>query len=219
MHRESTSLFYFSKKNLPSKFNTGPHVNCAKDTFSLLCVMESPSPDWQKARSLFDSRASHAVIVEQAHVTLAALRKRILREGWSRARTEAREIVERQNLQQKNDQLRSIVLDECLRDAHVVSQNEPRNMSQSMRRQELLSKITSNGETAGGWQGGGNSATIVDIRLLQSATSRPSSLFQPTGPSSTTEQPQHDASEVQSALEGNGDASENGIRSRSDLDH
>src|SRR5687768_7115809 len=97
--------------------------------------------DWQKARSLYESRVPHAIIVKEAHVTLAALRKRIQREGWRVVRMESKEIAEGQNLQQKSELLRGIVLDECLRDAGVLQQNEPRNMGQSMRRQELLAKI------------------------------------------------------------------------------
>ena len=84
-------------------------------------------------------------------MSLPALKKRILREKWKVTRTEAHEIVSQQGIQQKSEQLREVVLDECLRDANVHQNNEPRNMGQSMRRQELLSKITTNGEKAGGW--------------------------------------------------------------------
>jgi hypothetical protein len=144
------------------------------------------TPDnWQKARSLYESRVSHAIIVKEAHVTLAALRKRILREGWRVARTEAKEIAEGQNLQQKSEQLRGLVLDECLKDAHIVSQHEPRNMGQSIRRQELLTKITNNGEKAGGWSGAVTTMTISIENLNSCRLAEPIGTADGSGPRPT----------------------------------
>lgn len=63
-------------------------------------------------------------------------------------------------LQAKSDHLRAAMVDECLKDAHIVSRQNPKNMAQSERRQKLLSMIVNNGEKAGGWSGAVTTMTI-----------------------------------------------------------
>ena len=71
-------------------------------------------------------------------MSLPALKKRIVREKWKVARTEAREIIETQSIQQRGEQLRSRALNECDRDLEVVEQHAPKNLAQAERRQDLL---------------------------------------------------------------------------------
>lgn len=117
---------------------------------------------WELARALYLQSLPYKDIVEQVNATVppaerisrGALKKRVLREGWKMGRTQALEIVKGQGLKLKSDFLRVAVVDECLKDVHVVSQNDPKNMSQSERRQKLISTIATNGEKAGGWSSG-----------------------------------------------------------------
>ena len=145
------------------------HLRKGDNRSTLHQSVKSQSPDWQKARSLYDSNMPHAVIVKEAGVSLPALKKRIVREKWKVARTEAREIIETQSIQQRGEQLRSRALNECDRDLEVVEQHAPKNLAQAERRQGLLTKVVDNADRLCGWSKWTNPSTVINIANLAAA--------------------------------------------------
>jgi hypothetical protein len=108
----------------------------------------------------------HAVIVKEAGVSLSALKKRVVRERWKVARTEACEIVSQQGIQQKSELIKHAIADEIVSDLDVVRERPSRNLKDAERKQNLLHTMAGTAERVCGWNNGGHQTSILNIEHL-----------------------------------------------------